>query len=236
MDPRTMQYNPELAAAGDINALERDSDWLSVGLRAKDFVRRCLVLDEEKRMTATSALRHSWFANQAHKEEFERVYKRAVVGWRPRHRLGKGIMYVIDAQGNMSSVQSGSKTMMEESNEADSRQGDSFARKESVHTHPSNGKMVHFEDEFLTRRKKENMCALTISSDEEEEDNGDVWIKDTKAEGHRQEGVCKNVEITSTPPFTQCTIVAPPDRSRNKEPAQTFKRAQIFGFDASAWE
>ncbi|KAI5295906.1 hypothetical protein KEM52_006529 [Ascosphaera acerosa] len=104
LDPSTQQYSPELAAAGNLVALEGDPDWHATGRRAKDFVRRCLVPDEQRRMNASEALRHPWFSNKTHRRMFERVYQHAIAGWRPRLRSGRSIMYAIDEAGRVAPV------------------------------------------------------------------------------------------------------------------------------------
>ena len=85
-DPITNMYSQKLAHECDLEKLELDEDWMSVGERPKDFVRRLLVLDENQRMTATQALAHEWFTNPAHKEEYEKLYNRAVRDWKPPFR------------------------------------------------------------------------------------------------------------------------------------------------------
>ena len=81
--------NPaQLPQDNDLGKLEADLDWHNIGARARDFVRRLLVLDETKRMGVKSALRHSWFTNRAHKREFEALYKRSIKDWKPRAHQG----------------------------------------------------------------------------------------------------------------------------------------------------
>lgn len=81
--------NPaQLPQDNDLGRLEADMDWHNIGARARDFVRRLLVLDETKRMGVKSALRHSWFTNRAHKREFEALYKRSIKDWKPRVHQG----------------------------------------------------------------------------------------------------------------------------------------------------
>ena len=75
-----------LAAECNLAHIDHSHDWQHVGERAKDFVRRLLVLDEMKRMTVTEALEHPWFTNGCHKNEFEAVYLRAIRHWKPRPR------------------------------------------------------------------------------------------------------------------------------------------------------
>lgn len=73
-----------LAAECDLAHLDQSKDWQHVGERAKDFVRRLLVLNEMKRMTVKEALGHPWFTNEFHKNEFQAVYLRAIRHWKPR--------------------------------------------------------------------------------------------------------------------------------------------------------
>ncbi|XHG00184.1 hypothetical protein AWENTII_003649 [Aspergillus wentii] len=87
-DPVTCSYSVELAQKGDLDKLETDMDWDKVGKRAKDFVRKLLVLDETKRMDVKHALRHSWFTNPAHRREFEALYQRSIKDWKPRVHKG----------------------------------------------------------------------------------------------------------------------------------------------------
>lgn len=74
----------KLAAECNLDHLDESKDWQHVGERAKDFVRKLLVLDETKRMTVKEALEHPWFTNEYHKDEFEAVYQRAIRHWKPR--------------------------------------------------------------------------------------------------------------------------------------------------------
>lgn len=77
--------NPgESAKKCDVKSIEEELDRNGAGKRPKDFVRRLLILDENKRMNVKQALRHSWFTNPAHKREFEALYKRSIRNWKPR--------------------------------------------------------------------------------------------------------------------------------------------------------
>ena len=81
--------NPaQLPQDSDLGRLESDMEWHNIGARARDFVRRLLVLDENKRMGVKTALRHSWFTNRVHKREFEALYKRSIRDWKPRVHQG----------------------------------------------------------------------------------------------------------------------------------------------------
>lgn len=108
LNPETMQYSESLSLSANLEMLESDRDWLTVGARAKDFVRRLLVLDETQRMTAKEALAHNWFANRAHRKGFEEVYARAIKGWRPRHRsIREGIIFQMTDDGDLIPVHDG---------------------------------------------------------------------------------------------------------------------------------
>jgi serine/threonine protein kinase len=63
-----------------------EEEWRDVGYRAKDFVKRLIVADSKKRMTARQALKHHWFTNEAHRGSFERLYERAIKNWQPKAR------------------------------------------------------------------------------------------------------------------------------------------------------
>jgi serine/threonine protein kinase len=58
--------------------------WSTVGDRPKDFIRRLLVLEEEKRMSATEALAHAWFSDPYFAADFEDLYERSIKDWRPQ--------------------------------------------------------------------------------------------------------------------------------------------------------
>lgn len=87
-DPHTNQFSQTLARKSCIYQSETEPEWLRLGDRPKDFVRRLLVARAETRMTAKKALTHEWFNNKAHKREFEAVYGRALKSWRPRRAVG----------------------------------------------------------------------------------------------------------------------------------------------------
>ena len=92
--------NPrESAQKCDLERLEEEMEWNGTGDRARDFVRRLLVLDETKRMNVKQALRHSWFTNPAHKREFEALYSRSIRDWKPRVRTGSLIVDISSFAG-----------------------------------------------------------------------------------------------------------------------------------------
>ncbi|OJD27478.1 CAMK protein kinase [Blastomyces percursus] len=86
IDLETGQYSQAMARNCDFSTLEQEKDWQRVGLRAKNFVRKLLILDEDARMTADQAVSHEWFTNPAYKAEFDELYKRVEKQWRPKER------------------------------------------------------------------------------------------------------------------------------------------------------
>ncbi|KAK2749833.1 hypothetical protein FQN57_005247 [Myotisia sp. PD_48] len=92
-DPTSGNYSDTLAKQCNLSVLEKDEDWAVVGTRAKEFVRRLLVLNGAQRLTAEEALEHDWFTNRAHREAFEVVYEKAVQGWNPRVQTNNNILY-----------------------------------------------------------------------------------------------------------------------------------------------
>ena len=84
MSPKTNRYCQKLAEECDLQQLDQVAEWLLVGKRPKDFVKRLLVLDEEQRLTASDAKKHRWFSNDFHRVDFEELYYRATKHWKPR--------------------------------------------------------------------------------------------------------------------------------------------------------
>lgn len=78
------RHDSTLAVKAELNRLEEDKRWRSLGERPKNFVRQLLVLEEDERLTAEAALQHPWFSNDMHKTDFEELYKRTTKNWRPR--------------------------------------------------------------------------------------------------------------------------------------------------------
>lgn len=78
----------DLAAECDLSVLDSPySIWQNVGKRPKDLVKKLLVLDETKRLTATQALAHDWFTNKHYADELDAVYQRSIEGWTPRRKI-----------------------------------------------------------------------------------------------------------------------------------------------------
>ncbi|KAF2004398.1 kinase-like protein [Amniculicola lignicola CBS 123094] len=108
-DPRYDQ-NPasvilELAASCNLHALDDGSHavWSRVGHRPKDFIKQLLVLQEDRRMTASEALAHPWFSNKHHVDEFNALYKRAIQDWRPRRKVFRLVESVPSVSADLSS-------------------------------------------------------------------------------------------------------------------------------------
>ncbi|KAL2426449.1 Serine/threonine-protein kinase Chk2 [Exophiala dermatitidis] len=83
-DPITCNFSEALARNCNLDFLHKSKDWQAIRQRPKDFVEQLLVVDEESRLTAVDALQHPWFSNEAHKNDFEDLYQRAIKHWRPR--------------------------------------------------------------------------------------------------------------------------------------------------------
>lgn len=105
MDPSTAMYSEELAQKCDLERLEADTDWNRAGKRAKDFVRRLLVLDETKRMDVKQALRHCWFTNPVYTRELEELYKRSIRDWKPRVHRGPLVVDLGDLRSDGNGIQ-----------------------------------------------------------------------------------------------------------------------------------
>lgn len=73
------------AARCDLSMMDDETNviWRRVGSRPKDFIKKLLVLQEDRRMTVTEALAHSWFTNKHHAAEFEALYERSNRNWQP---------------------------------------------------------------------------------------------------------------------------------------------------------
>lgn len=85
-DPTTNLYSERLAKDCNLTFLEESNEWQSVRRRPKDFVEKLLVLDEAERPTAAEALKHLWFSNEVHRNDFEDLYQRTIRHWHPRPR------------------------------------------------------------------------------------------------------------------------------------------------------
>ena len=80
---------PDFSADGsakqwDLSIIDHGPAWTTIGRKAKSFVRGCLVLDENQRLTAKQALLHPWFTNKHYAADLEAAYQRAIQDWRPK--------------------------------------------------------------------------------------------------------------------------------------------------------
>lgn len=105
-DPLNDGYSGGQARECDLARLDEELDWNKTGHRAKDFISRLLVLDETKRMDIKQALRHDWFTNPAHRQDFEALYKRSIRDWQPRVHKGPLIVDFCSFTGSKSEVPS----------------------------------------------------------------------------------------------------------------------------------
>lgn len=69
--------------------------WSHIGHRAQNFIRGCLTMDENTRLTARQALQLSWFTHPHYCVEFDAAYERAVADWKPRSQ-GEQLIVELD--------------------------------------------------------------------------------------------------------------------------------------------
>ncbi|KAK4894970.1 Cell division control protein 2 [Elasticomyces elasticus] len=73
----------------DLGFIDMSAKWGGVGRKAKDFVRACLNVNEDQRLTAEQALQHPWFTHKHYAAELEAEYQRAIQDWKPRSTDGQ---------------------------------------------------------------------------------------------------------------------------------------------------
>lgn len=78
----------------DLSMMDDSGPWEGIGRKAKSFVRGCLMLNEELRLTAKQALLHQWFTHRLYAADFQAEYQRAIADWRPRKQSGRLIEYI----------------------------------------------------------------------------------------------------------------------------------------------
>lgn len=71
------------ASECDLTILDESPFWRAVDVRARDFIKKLLRLDERLRLTAGQALDHGWFTEGHGKEIVQQTYDRAISGWLP---------------------------------------------------------------------------------------------------------------------------------------------------------
>ncbi|KAF2488710.1 kinase-like protein [Lophium mytilinum] len=79
----------QLLSECNLSILDSGEVWKHVGHRPKDFIRKLLVLHEDRRMTATQALAHPWFTNEHHAAAFDALYENTIRDWQPPRKVFK---------------------------------------------------------------------------------------------------------------------------------------------------
>lgn len=97
-------HKQRAAAECDLSMLDNhnNSEWASVNRRGKAFIKALLVLDETQRLTVKQALNHPFLTSRSYVHVLDKIYQRAVRGWKPRVK-GKDIVRVIDTSDVMPS-------------------------------------------------------------------------------------------------------------------------------------
>ena len=70
------------AAECNLDRLDHGSSWLNIDKRAKDLVKRLLVLDEKARLTAQQAFLHPWFTEGTRLASLVETYKEITQAWK----------------------------------------------------------------------------------------------------------------------------------------------------------
>lgn len=68
----------------DLGFLDTREEWKGISNKVKSFIRSCVEVDEEKRLTAKQALQHSFLNHPAYAKHFQAAYSRAIANWKPR--------------------------------------------------------------------------------------------------------------------------------------------------------
>lgn len=91
-----------------IARLQQDEDWQELGHRGKAFIKGCLTIDEEQRLTAKQALQMPWFTHPFYKADFDAAYQHAIADWTPK-RLNEDLVEHIDTTGTVERAQQESR-------------------------------------------------------------------------------------------------------------------------------
>lgn len=68
--------------------------WQHISTKAKDFIARCIALDESERITASQALRHIWLCHEGYADLMQAAYEHAIKDWKPRVKRSDFIEYI----------------------------------------------------------------------------------------------------------------------------------------------
>ena len=74
----------EAATECNLEELESGPDWAHVDSLAKSFIKKLLILEEEKRLEVDNALRHLWLNQGNRSNELQQEYDKALSSWEPR--------------------------------------------------------------------------------------------------------------------------------------------------------
>lgn len=74
-------------------------DGADISPRIKDFVRKCLVVDQEQRMTADEALEHDFFTHHDIRGYFDEHYAKIVRNWQPRPQIPNLVEEIVIPRG-----------------------------------------------------------------------------------------------------------------------------------------
>lgn len=103
-------------SAYDLSIIDQGKQaWEKVPKRARNFVTSLLVLQEDKRLTATEALQHSWFTNKICAASFDALYNKAISDWKPRTTPKEDIVVSIDTSDIAIPTPSASQNVRRES-------------------------------------------------------------------------------------------------------------------------
>lgn len=80
----------QCAAKFDLGFMDTRADWDHVSRKAKDFIRKCVMVDESERLTAKQALLHRWFTHHQYVADLQAAYGRAIADWKPRTPGSRG--------------------------------------------------------------------------------------------------------------------------------------------------
>lgn len=77
----------------DLSITDKVDACCKIGRKAKSFIRGCLVLKEDRRLTTRQALSHAWLTNKHYATDIEGAYMRAIADWKPRSQSGSLVQF-----------------------------------------------------------------------------------------------------------------------------------------------